>query len=244
MFRFFRQIRQNLLTQESSAQGNTPGRAGRYLLYAVGEVILVVIGILIALQVNNWNNDRLQQKAAKAFYSNTRQQLLEDRTNIEGQIAYNNQHRAQFEYAFDVIGQDDHSVADSLAAITGKLIDYSDFDQQGNLYETIVSSGDVKLLENDEIKGRLRLLEQTYLYINRMEEIHYDAIMSSMPILIATINMPSKSIIDEEALYHPTFQNLFSLSLRIIDEKHNVYLRAISEIDSLVSFIEEEINRF
>ena len=56
MFRFFRQIRQRLLTEKPPA-----GRAGKfskYLLNAVGEILLVVIGILIALQVNNWNESR------------------------------------------------------------------------------------------------------------------------------------------------------------------------------------------
>jgi hypothetical protein len=49
MLRFFRQIRQKLLTEN---------RFSKYLLYAVGEILLVVIGILIALQVNNWNEAR------------------------------------------------------------------------------------------------------------------------------------------------------------------------------------------
>ena len=49
MLRFFRQIRQRLLTDN---------KFSKYLLYAVGEILLVVIGILIALQVNNWNEQR------------------------------------------------------------------------------------------------------------------------------------------------------------------------------------------
>lgn len=56
MIKFFRQIRQKLLSENPPA-----GRAGKfskYLLYAVGEILLVVIGILIALQVNNWNEQR------------------------------------------------------------------------------------------------------------------------------------------------------------------------------------------
>ncbi len=51
MLRFFRQIRQRLLTDN---------KFSKYLLYAVGEILLVVIGILIALQVNNWNERRIQ----------------------------------------------------------------------------------------------------------------------------------------------------------------------------------------
>jgi hypothetical protein len=49
MLKFFRKIRQNLLSE---------GKTGKYLKYAFGEIILVVIGILIALQINNWNENR------------------------------------------------------------------------------------------------------------------------------------------------------------------------------------------
>lgn len=49
MIKFFRKIRQDLLSK---------GKTGKYLKYALGEIILVVIGILIALAINNWNNDK------------------------------------------------------------------------------------------------------------------------------------------------------------------------------------------
>jgi hypothetical protein len=51
MIKFFRKIRQNLLSQ---------GKTGKYFKYAIGEIVLVVIGILIALSINSWNSDRLQ----------------------------------------------------------------------------------------------------------------------------------------------------------------------------------------
>ena len=49
MIKFFRKIRQKLLTEN---------KVSKYLLYAIGEIILVVIGILIALSINNWNENR------------------------------------------------------------------------------------------------------------------------------------------------------------------------------------------
>ena len=52
MIKFFRKIRQQLLTEN---------RFSKYLLYAIGEIVLVVIGILIALQINNWNEKRKQE---------------------------------------------------------------------------------------------------------------------------------------------------------------------------------------
>jgi len=52
MLKFFRKIRQNLLSEN---------KTGKYFKYAIGEIILVVIGILIALQINNWNENRKQR---------------------------------------------------------------------------------------------------------------------------------------------------------------------------------------
>jgi len=49
MIKFFRKIRKNLLSEE---------KTGKYFKYAIGEIVLVVIGILIALSLNNWNTDR------------------------------------------------------------------------------------------------------------------------------------------------------------------------------------------
>ena len=54
MIKFFRKIRQNLLSQ---------GKTGKYFKYAIGEIILVVIGILIALQINNWNEYQKDRKS-------------------------------------------------------------------------------------------------------------------------------------------------------------------------------------
>tara|TARA_R110002051_G_scaffold264789_1_gene324684 strand:- start:4488 stop:5768 length:1281 start_codon:yes stop_codon:yes gene_type:complete len=51
MIKFFRKIRQNLLSE---------GKTGKYFKYAIGEIVLVVIGILLALQINNWNQERIQ----------------------------------------------------------------------------------------------------------------------------------------------------------------------------------------
>ena len=69
MIYFFRKIRNALMAQKKWQQ---------YLAYALGEIILVVIGILLALQVNNWNDERIEQKALKSTFGYVLEDLAKD----------------------------------------------------------------------------------------------------------------------------------------------------------------------
>ncbi len=69
MIKFFRKIRQNLLSE---------GKTGKYLKYAIGEVILVVIGILIALSINNWNQDITSKNEIKQILKEVHNDLNQD----------------------------------------------------------------------------------------------------------------------------------------------------------------------
>ncbi|WP_369999593.1 DUF6090 family protein [Winogradskyella sp.] len=68
MIKFFRKIRQKLIVEN---------RFNKYLLYAFGEIILVVIGILIALQVNNWNQRRLEKDEMHSYYNKLNEEVEE-----------------------------------------------------------------------------------------------------------------------------------------------------------------------
>ena len=69
MIKFFRKIRQNLLSEN---------KFNKYLIYAIGEIFLVVIGILIALQINNWNENRKVNALAKKYISDIKTDLIND----------------------------------------------------------------------------------------------------------------------------------------------------------------------
>ena len=74
MIKFFRKIRQNLLMEN---------KTGKYFKYAIGEIVLVVIGILIALQINNWNENRIENKEVKTYLNNLILDLNEDQEVID-----------------------------------------------------------------------------------------------------------------------------------------------------------------
>jgi len=59
----------------------------KYMRYAIGEIALVVIGILIALQINNWNENRKVQKLETQIYTELKSDLLQTRNNIQKAIS-------------------------------------------------------------------------------------------------------------------------------------------------------------
>ena len=77
MIKFFRKIRQNLLMEN---------KTGKYFKYAIGEIVLVVIGILIALSINNWNNDKKDKQAELKYLNQIRKSLQENNLILKERI--------------------------------------------------------------------------------------------------------------------------------------------------------------
>ena len=87
MIKFFRHLRQNLMETGKTSKPALPafGRksAGRYLEYAIGEIVLVVIGILIALQINNWNVGRIEKDKEKVIILNLHTEFKENLKDLD-----------------------------------------------------------------------------------------------------------------------------------------------------------------
>ncbi len=80
MIKFFRKIRFDLMGKN---------KTGKYLKYAVGEIVLVMIGILLALQINNWNNDRIERKLESNILNEILVNLEKDVINLNSKIGFN-----------------------------------------------------------------------------------------------------------------------------------------------------------
>ena len=146
MIKFFRKIRQNLLSENQFS---------KYLIYAIGEIVLVVIGILIALQINNWNQGRIEHKETTVLLSNLK---FDVEANINKLKEQQNGLRQRKEWADLILKSlDEKKVTDSMMFITaitrvGWIIDYS---QTFPTYNEIVSSGKLSYIKSDNLKKAL-----------------------------------------------------------------------------------------
>ena len=233
MQKFFRSIRRRVLAEN---------KLQKYLLYATGEILLVVIGILIALQINNWNTRRIERKEAQKSYRNIRRQVLDDQAELTKVKGFNNFFSARYAYANQIIAAKDHSKTDTLALLAMGLSQYSDFHRSGHIYETLVNSGEWRLLKNSAITSRLQQLEMTYNHVNKLEDIHWEVIINELsPALRGVIDYSTIKAVRPEQLYSVEMQNIVIESIFLTRGKDSIYNRALEEIRTVVELIDEEL---
>lgn len=231
--RLFRKIRQSLLQK---------GNLKRYLVYTIGEILLIMIGVLLAFQVSKWNDNRNNDKVELIFYENIKRQLQDDLKIISGNVDYNNRFLSQFKYANEIIQMDDRSKLDTLIKISQNLFRFSDVHRASNIYETIVNSGQIEYIHNQYILEGMLRLEETYVYINKMESVHFEFIkLIVIPDIVESINFSEGVAENPDDLYNFKFKNRFVLCVEIMNEKNDVYETAIKQISEIVELIDQEL---
>ncbi len=168
MIKFFRKIRQRLLTEN---------KFSKYLIYAVGEIVLVVIGILIALQINTWNEKEKLKVEEVKFLKNFKQSLIAD-------MAFNNFRYEKYELTKESISfllnhiERDLPYQDTLKYHFGRITQTWTPRINMEVFEAL-KSNDLNLISNDGLRDKLIsyyswssnvLDEQVNNYVQRIED--------------------------------------------------------------------------
>ena len=176
MLRFFRNIRQKLIEQENIR---------KYLLYAIGEIFLVVIGILIALQVNNCNEERKDAKTEAQYLKSLLQDLQTQVEAMDGNIANENIH---FERAVGLINayNRDGSLNSTeenrkfLASLWGRTT----FVVHDPTFSELIATGNIQLISNEVLRNEIieyyQNFERIELIIQKNNDLKDQSIMPSV----------------------------------------------------------------
>jgi hypothetical protein len=219
------------------------GKLKRYFLYSLGEILLVVLGILIALQVDNWNDRRLERQESISVYQSVRQQISEDRIKLLEVKEYNLVRSRAYERANQIISAAETAKTDSLALFAMLLAQYSDFHRNASIYEGLALSGRLKLIENPDITSGLQNLDMTYNFINNLESMHWDIIITELSQeLRSVVNYNTRTAVLPERLFGVELQNIFVESIYMTKYKDAIYRQALAQIDSLNLLIDGEVN--
>ena len=148
MIKFVRNVRKNLLMEN---------KTGKYLKYAIGEIVLVVIGILIALQINNWNENRKDIMKEKELEIALLSDFKETKTRLQETI--NRQLQVIDDSRQLIIYYETRqlmSLKDSLPRLIGSGFGaWWRAEPVTKTYQSMISTGNIDLLSNSELKQKL-----------------------------------------------------------------------------------------
>ena len=211
MLTFFRKIRKSLIDSSS---------ARRYLLYAIGEILLVMIGILLALQVNNWNEHRLALLEEEKLYCTMHQDMkLFHFYKEEGHSSYTSVILAAEQLLLLIndpsVKTSEEQIDEYLSALGKRWL--TGAGSVTNIYDLLISSGKLELLNSTEVKRNLQLLNSHLEYMFTYEELQAHFVDNRLnPYLdknIDRISTSAKRLDLNESLYTSRFKTSYRMLL-------------------------------
>ena len=164
MIKFFRKIRQRLLTED---------RTGKYTLYAIGEIFLVVIGILIALQINNSNEIKKEQLLTNKYLAGFTNDLERDIKLLDTLINVRKKQSLSANALLKIIESNELDI-DEFYKHYYYLFPFYRFIPNSNTLEEVLNSSHLRFITDEEIKNRLLDLRSSYKGIQLNEEHVYE----------------------------------------------------------------------
>ena len=160
MIPFFRKIRKKM------ADDNKPMR---YARYAIGEIILVVIGILIALQINNWNENKKQEQRAILYANKIINDIETDLKNVDSLVVVGQRNVKEIENYFNYFENqnpvDISTLIDSCSHIIKDVMRKYRYTPNNHTFKDMQASGNSTLLSEDQKQALVALSNTQDFYL-------------------------------------------------------------------------------
>ena len=251
MIKFFRKIRQNLIMENKTS---------KYFKYAIGEIVLVVIGILIALSINTWNENNKSEKEASFQLSKLRDNLKADKVQLNADIANDSIYIDNLIFCVKVLSSEIEAPKEEFFESFQFMSTTISFNPTKGTFDGLISSGKIELINNHN------LLDTLFSYYNTNESKGWDSALEDysrnviVPYLlgfdhisngsldegidyiqfdISKFNIPSKSLEDYK-------NDLFLLNglrfkIQMFEGQKAAYTELVIVIDSLINSIDIEL---
>ncbi|WP_425237008.1 DUF6090 family protein [Ulvibacterium sp.] len=146
MFKFFRHIRKQLLTENKLSQ---------YLLYAIGEIVLVVIGILIALQLNNYSEYKKEREKEIALLANLSDEIGLDILQIDNNTQLSQERLSRLDSLLQLLHQTDSIDKSSFIQQSFEFVIDQYFKSNSGIFDEAVSSGKMSYVQNETLRQNI-----------------------------------------------------------------------------------------
>lgn len=243
----------------------TENKFSKYLIYAIGEIVLVVIGILIALQINNWNESNKFKKEEIVYLKRLKLDLEKDTVYYNQSIARANLLIDRNTSFLKKIYEEQRSIEEGKDLMNIPLWDSEYLTIQDNTFSELVSSGKLNIISSPTLKVAVvdfyRKIEVQENYIKEFNEYSRELMANYVSAHPGTIKQTRKPeelaeilnasmfrLEDFQFLNNPSnsqFQALEDIVM-VYKNKHEIFVELFQELKSesklLISQIEQELN--
>lgn len=253
MFRIFRKTRKWLLSQQ---------KFSKYFIYASGEVLLIVIGILIALAINNWNQSNQARDRERFYLQGLHDEFSQSRLKLLNLMEVNqNSYRDARKLAV-MMKQNSISNEAELSTLLFNSLSYEiDYNPNNSLVTEIINTGGLKDISNPELRSHLTMWDSYLQSIRRQEnslreqrekllDLFRKETYSIRTILQNTDisgpvlgnSQPNPEISNQHILKDREFENnlLIYIVTGLSSENYH-YTPLLKEIDQILTTIEKEL---
>jgi hypothetical protein len=253
MIKFFRKIRYDLMEKN---------KTGKYFKYAIGEIILVVVGILIDLQINNWNEKRKIKTEEKELITNLIFSFERKLNELEIKNAGRVKNINGINKLRKIISNQDQAVTDpEMFGFLQDMFMWYTVNEEFSIIDMLYSSGKINLISNDSLKAKLISWPDFMEEMLEEQRVVQDLVVNKLNPLIskyissANLSNSFKQKMDTTIIESP-FPNDFGGLLKDRDfesliAQKNIYLNAnikdtkilIAEAKSILKTIEKELEK-
>ena len=224
-----------------------------YLVYAVGEIVLVVIGILLAVQINNWNQDKQKRALEKNYLKEIKASLQTDVTSAETLMAFNKQRLSDLDSILTKMQNRNYQeMIISIAPYVQRSFNYSIFKLNRIGFDNMVSSESISLISSDSLR---QTLSEYYIddgdWQERIELQSREYIDMMVPRLMSKslfkqttgYDLPIEDAYSSKINEDPEALSLFLSLMQITGGQNRLVARKKESAIRLIEFIEIEIEK-
>ena len=218
----------------------------KYLGYAFGEIVLVVIGILIALGIDNWNEERKNDVFEKEILVQISENLKKDRQNLNTIIS--NAYRAVESSEKILALERGTPPPDSLKYWLGSIVQFDRFQPLTNAYEVLKSKG-LDLVSNKELRFLMGTYydDQAYIVSNANEDLKQTFVDDWIPIMrkgVEDFVFKEYVIVENEQAFldSDAVRNILILNRSNYDGSIQYMEEGLGLINTILEIIEKEIH--
>ncbi len=175
MINFLRKIRKKHTKENSSSSKSD--RALKYTSYAIGEILLVVIGILIALQINSWQEKRKNIRMETKTLELLKDEYKENLKQLDEKIILRNEMIGAAFKLKSILDSNPnfHEISkDSIAVYIGKTIPFPTFNPSMGVTNDIINSGKLYIIRNSELRIFLSAWSSNISQVTEIEKVWLD----------------------------------------------------------------------